>query len=834
MFATHLRLKAIVTAVLMAVMLTFIAIVASPGSMARPLPESPLAAPSRSRPLSESPLAVPSPLPALNPTISPALPDAERAVQFVAQRQGTLWESLNLVDTFTIELPLTGVTLWRGLVLDTQGKSHPLHEVVIHEGTKEILANSGVNPSVYWESEEQAFREEHGQRIRKLAARRAGVPAGDLEIANGFVQQHPRDRRWVWQGKVMDTARGDIHRVAIDARGREVDVQNLERAADEARCARYGKLDAQLFYLLPFLEPGEKAEVLLWVDGVDYAGVDAELVRRYPGIGAERFTGGVPVTGQGQPVAVEPELFDRIRADYDDLLDQAHRRAAEPVVAFLEARGYEAEVVDVFPGVVAKLPPDAIRELGHAELDNLSTVYYAESEVTPQLDSVHETVRVEPVWNSGYTGQGVRLGTMDKGIVGPPVTHPAFWGKTLIYRPGDPSSRHAAQVAGVLFGDDYRAPYLRGIAYGSTELVTVGREEFDPDDIDILVDNNAHVINLSMSTHATREMQWTDRVLDYVVRYRDPTIVVAAGELDDEPRYVKSPAKAYNVITVGAFDDHDDGDWSNDSVWAPSCYVDPYNDVADPQSYQTHRKPDVVAVGVDVITVDDAQGSGYVRVRGTSIAAPQVTGLAALLVQRYWWLRVNPETVKAIIMASAIHNIEGSTRLSDKDGAGGIVASEAMAVFDRGGWAHHIIYDINNPADPTNPFDGPGTSYDFRGSDTGIWDVGSTNAYAGERVRAVLCWDSNPTGDLHSVGSDALSTDLDLRAVAPNGTVVDWSVSSYNSCEIVDFIAPQTGEYRMRVKWYGGTGESLNLGLGLAWLRVPMQHVYLPAVMKNY
>ncbi|MCD4738580.1 MAG: S8 family serine peptidase, partial [Anaerolineae bacterium] len=395
---------------------------------------------------------------------------------------------------------------------------------------------------------------------------------------------------------------------------------------------------------------------------------------------------------------------------------------------------------------------------------------------------------------------------------------------------------HAAQVAGVLFGDDSRAPYRQGIAHGSTELVTVGDGKFTHTAVDVLVDNDAYVINISLAINASRETQWEDRVLDHVVRYRDPTIVVSSGNCTDpfQPRHVTSPAKAYNVVTVGAFEDNDDGDWSGDTMRRSSCYVDPYIDVNDPQPYQTHQKPDVVAVGGDVITVADAQGNGYVRTWGTSIAAPQVTGLAALLVQRYWWLRVNPETVKAIIMASAIHNIEGSTRLSDKDGAGGIVASEAMAVFDRGGWAHHIIHDIDDPGDPSNPFDGSGSSYDFRGSDTGIWDVGGTNAYAGERVRAVLCWSSNPTGDLYSVGSDQLSTDLDLQVVAPNGTVVDWSVSLYNSCEIVDFVAPQTGEYRMRVTLYNTSGESLDLGLGLAWLRIPMQHVYLPAVMKNY
>lgn len=823
MFTKSLRLKAITTVVLTTVLLTSAVTAILSESQARSLFDSPLPTPSPS----------PSPSPTPWPTISPDLPNAERALRFVAQRQGIPQEWLILADAFTTVLPLTGVTLWRGLVLDVHSKLHPLYEVFIHEGTKEILAGSEVDPQIYWQAEGMALREKIEDHILELVVRRAKARADKLEIATGFIRQDPRSGQWAWQGKVIDKDQGQIYCLAVNAKGQEINPEDLEKASAEAQSAKYGKLNPKLFYLLPTLEAEEKIKVLLWVGGVDYAWVDEELARLYPQVKADYFAGGLPFTGRGRPARVEPELFAKIRADYNDLLDQAHRKATEPVVAFLKKRDYETKVVDVFPGVMAELPAGVIWELNGAELDNLSTIYHAEIEIMPEMDSVAQTIQVTPVWTSGYTGDftgwdpPMRLGMMDVGIVDPNPSHPAFQGKTIIVpTPAATPTPHAAQVAGVLFGNDSRVPHLRGIAYGSTELVTV--QHFSWGGLDALVDNYAFVINISMSTNASRDMQWEDRVLDHLVRYRDPTVVVATTDYDVN---ISSPAKAYNVITVGAFEDRDDAYWHNDSMYASSSYVNPYVD--DDPSY-THQKPDVVAVGADLTTVADNYGDGYVRAWGTSVAAPQVSGLAALLIQRYWPLKTNPETIKAIIMASAIHNIEGDARLSDKDGAGGIVASEAMAVFERGGWAHHIITDTNDFGVPSNPLSGNGTDYEFKGSDTEIWDVGTTYAYKGERVRATLCWNSNPTGDLGSPGADKMSTELDLTVVAPNGAHTAYATTSYNSCEVADFVADQNGEYRMKVTYWRRSAESPNLGLGLAWLRVPMYYVYLPAVMKNY
>jgi hypothetical protein len=280
-----------------------------------------------------------------------------------------------------------------------------------------------------------------------------------------------------------------------------------------------------------------------------------------------------------------------------------------------------------------------------------------------------------------------------------------------------------------------------------------------------------------------------------------------------------------NVITVGGFDDFN-GSGSPYAMWGDSAYIDPYIDGSFTEPGD-REKPEVAAVGVNVTTADVTSGDdAFVGTVGTSVAAPQVSALAALLINRYFWLRTNPEAVKAIIMASATTNIEGAARLSDKDGVGGIDVSRALSIFEKGGWGYKIIHNILDPNDPTNPFRGSGSSYDYTGSD---FAVGNTYARAGELVRAVICWDSNPAADFVT---DPVSTDFDLFVISPSGATVTSSTMYYNNYDIVQFTATETGYYKMRVKYYVmyPPDERPDIGLGLAWLRVPQ--VYLPLIIR--
>ena len=173
-------------------------------------------------------------------------------------------------------------------------------------------------------------------------------------------------------------------------------------------------------------------------------------------------------------------------------------------------------------------------------------------------------------------------------------------------------------------------------------------------------DPEVNVVNLSTRFDGTENeyMTWVDRCVDYWVRERLRTVVAAAGN-NDSNAYVTSPGKAWNVITVGAYDDGNTTNWADDVMALDtSGYLNPYS------PYGDREKPEVVAVGGSVTTLTYYGGmSNYVRsAPGTSYSTPQVSGVAALIIDADVRLGIWPAVVKAIIMASAIHNIDGPSR----------------------------------------------------------------------------------------------------------------------------------------------------------------------------
>src|SRR5204862_4991339 len=84
------------------------------------------------------------------------------------------------------------------------------------------------------------------------------------------------------------------------------------------------------------------------------------------------------------------------------------------------------------------------------------------------------------------------------------------------------------------------------------------------------------------------------------------------------------------------------------------------------------EEPDLAAPGVNFTGVLPSAGgnpTGNIG-SGTSYATPVMVGGAALAEQKAPFLAGFPETEKAVLMAAACHNIEGSQVNSELDGAG--------------------------------------------------------------------------------------------------------------------------------------------------------------------
>lgn len=211
------------------------------------------------------------------------------------------------------------------------------------------------------------------------------------------------------------------------------------------------------------------------------------------------------------------------------------------------------------------------------------------------------------------------------------------------------------------------------------------------------------------------------------------------------------------------------------------------------------------------------------------MAVPQVAGLAALLVDRNSSLINFPEALRAIIMASATHNIEGPSIIVKgqgdlKDGAGAINADLADTV----------AYWRGNSVDPCYT---PCWWRNFIGNTS--FPVGTDKEYLfdadqGDLIRVAIAWYSH-ADTLGNDYSDWLDTNLDLRIKDPDGDYVSGasSVSLDNNYEMVQFLAPKDGWHRIVVH-KSGAAESSNY-LGIALVRIPLPYrVYLPVVMKNY
>ena len=239
---------------------------------------------------------------------------------------------------------------------------------------------------------------------------------------------------------------------------------------------------------------------------------------------------------------------------------------------------------------------------------------------------------------------GVNLSFNPRGIVGDDVNNvnDRDYGNNEVK---GPDARHGTHVAGIVAANRNNTVGILGIA-GDVKIMAVRAiPEGDERDKDIAnairyaVDNGAKIINMSFGKSVSPQKQAVDDAVKYAQMKGVLLIHAAGNENEDIDINDNFPSKNFsdgkqadNWIEVGATS------W----MQAPSS-------VAEFSNYG-HKTVDVFAPGVDLKST--VVGSQYEDLSGTSMSAPVVTGLAALLMTYY--PEFDYKKIKQIILNSAI------------------------------------------------------------------------------------------------------------------------------------------------------------------------------------
>lgn len=190
-----------------------------------------------------------------------------------------------------------------------------------------------------------------------------------------------------------------------------------------------------------------------------------------------------------------------------------------------------------------------------------------------------------------------------------------------------PDSEHGTHVAGIIGAVRDNETGINGIASNVKLMIIRAVPNGDERDKDVAnairyaADNGARVVNMSFGKEFTAHKGWVDDAVRYAMQ-KNVLLVHAAGNdaknNDKKPTYpnpyfLNSEEVATNWLEVGA------SSWKDDFVGVFSNYG--------------KKTVDVFAPGVDIMSTTPDQK--YKALDGTSMAAPMVSGLAALILSYY-------------------------------------------------------------------------------------------------------------------------------------------------------------------------------------------------------
>jgi subtilisin len=236
-----------------------------------------------------------------------------------------------------------------------------------------------------------------------------------------------------------------------------------------------------------------------------------------------------------------------------------------------------------------------------------------------------DRLRVPFLWDKGLTGEGILIGHLDTGV---DTTHPAISGAVdsfaefdaigrSVARPQETDSGfHGTHTAGILVGKPYEGVTF-GVAPGAKLAAATVIEHGDTAarviaGLEWCIGQGIRIVSLSLGV---RQYEPLFSRIFQILRERNILPVAAIG--NEGAQTSRTPGNLPEVLSVGAMD-------ATDQIWFNS---------SSQELSEEHKRivPAVIAPGASIWScVPNGGLRGY---SGTSMAAPHIAGLAALLMQ---------------------------------------------------------------------------------------------------------------------------------------------------------------------------------------------------------
>ena len=284
-------------------------------------------------------------------------------------------------------------------------------------------------------------------------------------------------------------------------------------------------------------------------------------------------------------------------------------------------------------------------------------------------------LKIDSLNNYGYTGKSIKVAVVDSGI---DSSHSEFAGKTIAGKNfggstggyGTDTHGHGTHVASII-GANRDAVGMRGIAYNATlydykladdagNFIGAGTDSrlasvFNQLSIDdIQVSNNSWGYSTSITSVTESYLRNTGPLTIAAAKSAidNGTIIIFAAGNDGKNQVSFNSGLPYHISELA-------------DSWLTVVSVDPDNVETD----YTNQCGVAAALCVTAPGGGDSQstegiyaaktGGGYVRLSGTSMAAPHVSGLAAVLMHKFPSL-TNKQIVSRIKETSSLSGLTGS------------------------------------------------------------------------------------------------------------------------------------------------------------------------------